>query len=73
MLDFCVNTHFSAAKIRFFDEFTKDFCVNTHFPAVKSVFIICSCSFTLISNNCQRFLSVCSVYCLVMEEYFAEE
>jgi len=38
MLDFCVNTHFSAAKIRFFDEFTKDFCVNTHFSAVKSVF-----------------------------------
>jgi hypothetical protein len=44
MLDFCVNTHFSAAKIRFFDEFTKDFCVNTHFSAVKSVFIICSCA-----------------------------
>lgn len=30
-------------------------------------------SFTLISNNCQRFLSVCSDYSLVMEEYFAEE
>lgn len=26
-----------------------------------------------ISNNCQRFLSVCSDYSLVMEEYFAEE
>ena len=47
MLDFCVNTHFSAAKIRFFDEFTKDFCVNTHFSAVKSVFIICSCAHLL--------------------------
>ena len=34
-LDFCVYTHFSAAKIINCMHFTKDFCVFTHFSNVN--------------------------------------
>lgn len=47
--------------------------VHIYVFSFKASSFLLKVSFTLISNNCQRFLSVCSVYCLVMEEYFAEE
>jgi len=47
--------------------------VHIYVFSFKASSFLLKVSFTLISNNCQRFLSVLSVYCLVMEEYFAEE
>ncbi len=47
--------------------------VHIYVFSFKASSFLLKVSFTLISNNCQRFLSVCSDYCLVMEEYSAEE
>lgn len=47
--------------------------VHIYVFSFKASSFLLKVSFTLISNNCLRFLSVCSDYSLVMEEYFAEE
>lgn len=47
--------------------------VHIYVFSFKASSFLLKVSFTLISNNCQRFLSVCSDYSLVIEEYSAEE
>lgn len=47
--------------------------VHIYVFSFKASSFLLKVSFTRISNNCQSFLSVCSDYSLVMEEYFAEE
>gem|GEM_PF-1141437 len=47
--------------------------VHIYVFSFKASNFLLKVSFTRISNNCQSFLSVCSDYSLVMEEYSAEE